>query len=239
MGEIAEPKQGMATTENKLFLRQWYEPDIKNIGFQVESRLHAEKSGLKWFPYNKGGEFRKWYGNNEYVVNYQNDGKHLIDLVKSKYPNISDPEFVIKNRNYYFKSGITCSFVSSSNFGVRYSPKGFVFDVGGSSVFPHEKDIYFITAFLCSKLAVEFLKIQNPTMNFQVGNIARLPIILTNEESVLQRIDVLSKENIINSKQEWDSFETSWDFQTHPLIKYKRETRQKIPNGLATFSALV
>ena len=237
LGEIAEPKQGMATTENKRFFRRWYELDIKKIGFAIESRLHAKKSGIKWFPYNKGGEFRKWYGNNEYVVNWENDGFEIKDCVKEKYKKTDYAKdfdedkwerlieiWVVKNQNSYFKQSITWSKISSMNFGVRYSPQGFAFDTGGSCVFPPDKDIYLITAFLCSKLTFEFLKIQNPTMNFQVGNIARLPILVTNKENVLQRIDVLSKENIAKSKQDWDSFETSWDFQTHPLLKYKRET---------------
>ncbi|MHB8125190.1 MAG: BREX-1 system adenine-specific DNA-methyltransferase PglX [Desulfitobacteriaceae bacterium] len=220
LGEIAEPRQGMATADNNRFLRLWYEVILDKVGFGFGNSAEAKESNLKWFPYNKGGEYRKWYGNNDYLVNWENDGNEIKNF-KDEYGKVkSRPQ----NLDFFYRQSITWSFVSSTNFGVRYSLQGFIFDVGGSSVFPSEREIYFITAFLCSKLTFEFLKIQNPTLNFQVGNIARLPIMVTDKVNVLQRINVLSKENIKNSKQDWDSFETSWDFQTHPLLKYKRET---------------
>ncbi|OFI07778.1 hypothetical protein CLOACE_01260 [Clostridium acetireducens DSM 10703] len=221
---IAEPKQGMATTDNNKFLRYWTEININEIGLNFKSAEEAKESKFSWFPYNKGGKMRKWYGNNKYIVNYENNGDILIDLVKKKYPNITDPEFVIKNRKYYFKKSITWSFVSSSNFGVRYSPYGFIFDVGGSSLFPKDEDFYYILAFLCSKLAFIFLNILNPTMNFQVGNIGLLPIIKTKDKIKKYKIEVLAKECIEISKKNWDSFEMSWDFTIHPLLKYKNET---------------
>lgn len=177
ISDYAIPRQGMATTDNKKFLRHWFEVDYNNIKFNAIDREDAKNSKFRWFPYNKGGNYRKWYGNNDYIVDYFDDGKELINLVKEKYPKISDPEFVIKNRNFYFKKGITWSFVNLV-FGCRYFPNGYVFDVGGSSVFPDENLIFYMIAFLNSKLADEFLKILNPTLNFQVGNVGALPLII-------------------------------------------------------------
>ncbi|MEC1288579.1 SAM-dependent methyltransferase, partial [Bacillus paralicheniformis] len=128
------------------------------------------KYGYKWFPYNKGGEFRKWYGNNDVVINMENEGEGIKNFSKKSNYRLREPRL-------YFKEAITWSFISSSRFGVRYSPPGFLFDVAGSSVFPKKEDTLYLTAFLCSKLAFEFLKLQNPTLNFQVENIAKLQII--------------------------------------------------------------
>lgn len=222
--QVSSPCIGMRTGDNGRFLRLWHEVNLWKIGMGYSSSEVARKSKSKWFPYNKGGDFRKWYGNQISVVNWENDGMEIKENTRINYPSLGENlGWKISNENYYFKQSITWSKISSMNFGVRFSPQGFAFDTGGSCVFPPEKDIYFLTAFLCSKLTFEFLKIQNPTMNFQVGNIARLPIILTNDETVLQQVEFLSKENIENSKQDWDSFETSWDFQTHPLLRYKKD----------------
>src|SRR5699024_2430640 len=127
--------------------------------------------GFKWFPYNKGGEYRKWYGNNEYVINMENEGEGIKSYNKKSNYRLREPRL-------YFKEAITWSFVSSSKFGVRFSPPGFLFDVAGSSVFPTEKNRYLLTSYLCSKLAYYFLMHQNPTLNFQVENIANLPVII-------------------------------------------------------------
>lgn len=222
LGEIAEPRQGMATSDNNRFLRLWSEVDINKIGFNFDSSKKAVQSKLKWFPYNKGGEFRKWYGNNEFIVNWENDGEEIKEYAAELYKNYTR---TIKNISYYFRRGITYTFISSSKFGVRYSPIGFIFDVAGSTIFPEEEDIFFITAFLCSCLAHEFLKIQNPTLNFQVGNIKNLPIKMAAEGSDIKlRINYLAEQNIAISKLDWDFYETSWGFQNHPLLNYKEST---------------
>lgn len=215
--KVAKPKQGIATGENNRFLRHWSEVNFNNIGFNFKNSNEAGKSNFKWFPYNKGGSFRKWYGNNEYVVNWRNDG-HEIKNLKNKNGTLkSRPQ----NLQYHFREGITWSFVSSKSFGARYFSNGFLFDVGGSCVFPQTNDIYYLTALLCSKVTMEFLKIQNPTLNFQVGNVANLPVIITDDLMLKNRIEVLSRECIEISKNDWDSFETSWDFKKHPLLKFK------------------
>jgi type II restriction/modification system DNA methylase subunit YeeA len=222
LGEIAVPRQGMATTNNSLFLRNWYEIIINKIGFHLSSEEASIKSLYKWFPYNKGGDFRRWYGNNEYVVNFENGGKEVCDYI-DKYSNsrVNHKGRVI-NREFYFKQSITWSFVSSSFLGVRYSPQGFIFDVGGSSLFPKEKEIYYLMGLLSSKLSYEFLKIQNPTLNFQVGNISNIPVKVS--EVYKPQIDYLVIQNISISRSDWDSYETSWDFKTHPILKWDKES---------------
>ncbi len=217
---IAKARVGLQTSNNQRFLRLWHEVDFRRIGFGMKDRGEAQASGLKWFPYNKGGEYRKWYGNQFYVVNWADDGKEIREF--NAYLNASrDSKIGIANTEYYFKESITWSFVSSSYFGVRYSERGFLFDTGGSSAFVDGESIYYITAFLCSKLAYEFLRIQNPTLNFQPGNIANLPLVIPKDQVVLEEIIELSKENIKISKSEWDSYETSWKFRVHPLLKFK------------------
>lgn len=225
--EFAIPRQGMATTDNKRFMRTWFEVDIDNIKFLSKNSDEAKNSGKRWFPYNKGGKYRKWYGNNDFIVDYYNDGEELINLVREKYPNISDPEFVIKNRKSYFKSGITWTFISI-DVGVRYFPNGFIFDVAGSSLFPDEDKLYYILGFMCSKLMKQFLQMLNPTMNVQAGNVANLPIIFDEKEN--DYITKLVKECINISKEDWDSFETSWDFKTHPLVNKKVNTIKEAYN---------
>jgi hypothetical protein len=152
--------------------------------------------------------FRKWYGNQEYVVNWENDGKEIKAFYRA----------FVRNKDYYFKEGITWSFVSSSKFGVRYTPSGFLFDVGGSSLFPSHEYIYYVLGYLCSKLSLHFLSYMNPTLNFQVGNISFLPIKTDYDESKIKSI--VSK-CIQISQKDWDSFETAWDFKQHPFLTYK------------------
>lgn len=222
---ICEPRQGMATTNNSLFLRLWYEVNISKIGFNLKSEAESILSGFKWFPYNKGGSFRKWYGNNEYVVNFENGGREVCNYIDKFSNSRVNHKGRVINREYYFKKSITWSFVSSSYFGVRYCTNGFIFDVGGSSTFPNDKEIYYMTGYLCSKLSFEYMKIQNPTLNFQVGNVANLPVIIS--QSYKPSVDKIVEENILISKRDWDSFETSWDFVVHPFLIYKQSTIQK------------
>lgn len=212
-GEIAKPVVGLQTGDNSRFLRFWFEIVIDKCGFGL-SQEDALASNHKWFPYNKGGDYRKWYGNNEYVVNWENDGAEIKGFVDSRGKLRSRPQ----NTQYYFRQSITWSFVSSSYFGVRYSPMGAIFDVGGSSLFPSEVNKYYLIGFLCSKLSFEYMKIQNSTMNFQVGNVANLPVIEDKEAKPI--IDKSVEECISLSRADWDAFETSWDFERHPLLTY-------------------
>lgn len=209
--KYAQPCVGLFTCNNQRFLRFWYEINIKLFGINL-SKETANSFCFKWFPYNKGGEFRKWYGNNDYVVNYENQGSEI-----RKYRVESGQSYSLPGEAFYFQEGITWSFVSSSYFGVRRSEQGFIFDVGGSSIFPNSKIINNLTGLLCSKVIFNFMQFMNPTLNFQVGNVANLPIITSLEDN---RVDALIEQTINFSRQDWDNFETSWNFQTHPLLRH-------------------
>ena len=215
LGSVAIPKQGMATTDNGRFLRMWYEIKWMNLGIGMTVE-EAKNSRLKWFPINKGGEFRKWYGNNVYVVNYQDNGRELIDTVRSKYERISDPEFVIKNRKFYFNENGTWSAISSGNISVRYSPRGFIISNAGMAIY-EKTHLKYIIAFLNSKCTAQsLLKVINQSMNYNAGDLEKLPFIICDRQ--YEKIVMLTNNAIDISKQDWDSFESSWDFQRHPLI---------------------
>lgn len=195
--------------------KSWFEVEQNKIGFQITSREESIQSGCKWFPYQKGGNFRKWYGNNEYVVYYLDDGKELIDLVTKKYPKISDPEFIIKNRNWYFKEGLTWSTLSSGSLGVRYCFGGFIFDAKGSMAFENgNENIKYSIALLNSKVAAHYLEILAPTIDYNIVSLKAVPLVVAEQK----RIEELTENNILEEKSDWDSFETSWDFKRHPLI---------------------
>lgn len=207
-------KQGMATSNNDRFLRFWYEVDYDKIGYNIKNIEDAKCSNKKWFPYNKGGNFRKWYGNNELVINWENDGKDIKQYT-SKLPQGTNVR--IKSKEYYFKKGITWSLFGFENFGVRYKEDGYIFDVSASSMFLKEDELKQMLAFLSSKVAFRFLTYLAPTVNFQIKNIADLPYI--KNEKYEEEIENLVDENIIISKDDWNDFETSWDFKKHPLIR--------------------
>ncbi|MFA8439747.1 BREX-1 system adenine-specific DNA-methyltransferase PglX [Pueribacillus sp. YX66] len=221
INDNVDTKVGLQTGNNERFLRLWYEININKIGFNCINTQMAIKSMKKWFPYNKGGSYRKWYGNQEYVVNWENDGYEIKHFFDNRGKLRSRPQ----NIDYYFKQSITWSFVSSAYFGVRYSPKGFIFDVGGSSLFPEDKDIYFLTGLLTSKLAYFFLMNLNPTLNFQVGNVGSIPLP-DQDHDYRMTIEEIVTESISISKKDWDSFETSWDFKHHPFINGEPTIKQ-------------
>ncbi|CAB1245750.1 BREX-1 system adenine-specific DNA-methyltransferase PglX [Clostridiaceae bacterium BL-3] len=208
LGNIAEPKQGMATADNNRFTRLWFEVNRDSMGIRYKNASTAEKSSKKWFPYNKGGDFRKWYGNNEFVVNWKHNGYEIKNYKSS----------VIRNEDFYFKKGVTWSLVSTFNFAARLSQQGFLFDVGGSSIFPKETFLEYVLALMNSKITYEVLKIIAPTINFQVGDIKKIPLILHDNSDIKRDIMELTRNNIEISKNDWDSFETSWDFKIHPLL---------------------
>ena len=209
LGKLVDVKQGLATADNDRFLRRWHEVDHGKCAYDAESRDAAAQSGKKWFPYNKGGEFRRWFGNNEYLVNWEDDGKDIFAF---------KPRSAVRNPDFYFQPSVTWSFVSSSYFGVRYSKPGAVFDVGGSSVFPPEQDHLWITGFLCSKQVFEFMKVMNPTLNFQVGNVAALPVLRKSVQSRQSEIENGVTALIESARIDWDAYERSWDFQSLPEV---------------------
>lgn len=218
--EYAEPRVGLQTGENNKFVRNWYEIDYEKIGFNYENCDQTKDCKFKWFPYNNGGNYRKWYGNNEAVVDWYNDGKNIKEdkLYKLSIGKCLESNSKPKNTQYYFLPGITWSIFGFSNFGVRIKEKGFIFDVSGSSGFPNQEDTLYILAFLASKVSFAFLSVLAPTVNFQTGNIADLPLRISDNKEYRKKIDELVLENIELSKKDWDNFEFSWNFKRHPLL---------------------
>ena len=208
-GDLAPVRQGLATADNDQFMRAWPEVSLRKTGFGFSSRDDAAVSGKKWFPYNKGGMFRKWFGNNEYLVNWQDDGRAL---------NAFKPRSVIRNPDFYFRRSLTWSFVSSSFFGVRSSDAGAVFDVGGSSAFPSEDDHLWTAGLLCSKQVFNFMKVMNPTLNFQVGNVSAIPVLRQRILSQKSAIEDLVSVLIQSTRVDWNAYERSWDFQSLPVL---------------------
>ena len=211
LGELVDAKQGLATADNKRFLRQWFEVGIDNISFDSQSIKDSVESGKKWFPYNKGGSYRKWYGNYDYVVNWQNDGYEIKHFADDKGKIRSRPQ----NTEFYFKEAVTWSDVNSGTFSLRYRSKGSIHDVKGMSAFSKDNNLLFkILALLNAKIGNYVFKMINPTISLQIGNFVNFPFINYRNESLIEIV----KNNIKLGKQDWDAFETSWDFQMHPLL---------------------
>lgn len=232
LGELVEPRQGMATSDNDRFLRKWYEVSLNKIGFNMANSSVAVSSRKKWFPFNKGGKFRKWYGNNEYVVNYENDGEELKEFADEL--NKTSPGGRIKNQKYYFMEGITWSKISSNSLSVRYSDQGFIFSDAGMKLFASREELYYYLALLNSSITEIMIKQLSSTLNFEQGNISRIPVV--KDTSMLNKINPLVLENIKISKQEWDQTEISWDFLKHPLLNFQEKTLSKAYEKLVSFS---
>ena len=211
IGDVAKPRQGLATGCNDIFLRYWDEVDCNKINFAAISIKNAVESAKKWFPYNKGGDYRKWYGNNEFIVNWEHDGNLIRNFKNEQGKLRSRPQ----NTDYYFKESFSWSLITSGGISFRYKPNGFIFDVAGMSCFTDKNLEYFLA--LCNTPVVDaYMKIIAPTINYQAGDIAKIPVIFKQECN--EQITALVKENISFSKSDWDAFETSWDFKKHPLI---------------------
>lgn len=215
LGDIAQTKQGLATTNNSLFLRYWHEVSIKKIGFGFESNDEAFESGLKWFPLNKGGGFRRWYGNNEYVINFENKGKTICDYIdNTPGVNVKSNGRVI-NRDYYFKEGMTWSSLSSGGFSMRWSPKGSIFETKGAMCFPNDNaDLLEILALFNSKLIDHFLLCLSPTVDYHEGPLKLVPTRISGSAKIIEN----TRRAIKIAKCEWDGFETSWDFSRPPFV---------------------
>lgn len=222
IGLYSNPCQGLSTSDNNRFLRRWYEVSDKNIGFGFGSSKDADDSNFKWFPINKGGSYRKWYGNNEYLVNYKNDGYEMKKEVMRKYPYLKVPDFVVKNQQYYFKPGLTWSALSSGSISFRAYSKGFIFADTGQSLFCDVELYYYLCGLLNSKYAVEILEIISPTLHFNSGYIKKIPFKF--DRDYLGRVNDLVKNAIFISQDEWSSFETAWEYKEHPFIMYQKDT---------------
>ena len=213
LNQICVAVKGLDTCDNNSYVRTWEEVSIRNIGFGLTSVNGTNQ--IRWYPYSKGGGFRKWYGNNTFVVNWQNDGEILRNLRDGKGKIKSRPQ----NTRYYFNEGLTYGAVSSADFSLRYMNNS-IFGGGGSGVFTQSKFLYILIALLNCNLCGYFFDL-NPTLNFCVENILSIPSYNFSENK--EKIENIAKINIRLSKADWDSFETSWDFKRSPLLEPLKE----------------
>ncbi|MEK6199125.1 MAG: BREX-1 system adenine-specific DNA-methyltransferase PglX [Psychrobacter sp.] len=216
LDEIAPPRLGMATGNNDIYLRLWHEVSLSKCGFELESREDALQSRKKWFPYNKGGEYRRWYGNCDYLVDWENDGQRLQTTIHPSGTRLWAHNF---NLDYIFKPSITWTATSSSYFAVRKSDSGFLFDVKGSSCFPYEGKENLVLGFLCSSATQHFMKILNPTIEFQPGNIASLCLPENKFDKTAQNVEQVVVEAVQLAREDWNRYEISWNFLKNPLIE--------------------
>lgn len=217
--DVARPRQGMATTNNDLFLRLWFETELNKIGFGYTTSDEALKSKRKWFPVTKGGPFRRWYGNFEYIVNYENGGKTICDYIDNT-PGVKvKSNGRVINRDLYFCKGLTWSSLSSSLFSMRYVPSGFIFETKGSMCFAPDKILKYLLGLYNSVVIQKYLEVVSPTLDYHEGPLGKTPVIIKQSEQIDDCVD----ENIDICKSEWDSFETSWDYVEHPLVRWSKE----------------
>lgn len=212
LGEIASPKVGPQTGDNNRFTRMWYEVDINKIKVNAQSREEAYESKCKWFPYNKGGDFRKWYGNNDYIVDWENDGMEIRHFIDDKGKLRSRPQ----NIDSYFQECITWSKISSGTIAFRYKPAGYIYDVAGTSIFVQKEILNYLIGFCNSCVAMKIANILSPTINYEVGHIANFPIILFSD--TYGEFGDKVEQCILASKIDWNSYENSWDFKRNLLV---------------------
>jgi type II restriction/modification system DNA methylase subunit YeeA len=221
ISESAKPIAGICTGDNNKYFRMWYEVNGLLIGKDLNSRNDVlNQYQFKWFFHYKGGEFRRWYGNIDYVINYTNQS--ISDMATNK-------GFRHDNREFYFKQGITWSKMCSGKFSARYMNTCSMFDSTGTSIFPSEELYYGILGLLNSKITLLLIQILNPTFAIYPNNIGNLPIVglKTNRTTV----EPIVKNCILSSKEDWDSFETSWDFKIHPLVRLKDSMKFTATDG--------
>ena len=205
IGDLADVRIGMGTGNNDLFLREWWEVCKTKIGFGMSGTDEADASRKKYFPYGKGGDCRRWYGNQDKIVWYDVTGRDMMKRTSGHREN--------GGADRYFQRSLTWSYNTSGAFNARYMPQGFVFDVNGSSIFPERQNYAYVLAFLLSTVCRYILSITNATITTQAGNIRDLPIVIEDQKVVNE----IAEECIALEKKDWDSFETSWDFKKNPL----------------------
>ena len=218
MRNVAEPRHGLATSNNDLFLKQWQEVDYCKISTSCENK--------KWFPMNKGGSFRRWFGNFDWLINYENDGTEIKQYASNIYGCSSR---TIQNTAFYFKKGITWSALTSGRFSVRYTPEGAIFGSGGYCAFPSDANLYYILALLNSIIAESFLSLVSPTLNFEVGHIKTIPVIFSSDSC---KINQNTSSLVLKAKLDWEAYETSWNFQANPLCVSPQERAEQLSYGI-------
>ncbi len=216
IGAKLTTREGMATADNERFLRLWFEVPYREIDFMAKLESGKCNSSKKWFPYNKGGDYRKWYGNLYYVVNWNDDGFEIRNNKDQKTGRIRSHNY---NGEYAFRDGLTWTSLSISTISVRRAERGALFDSKGAMGFADSyESVLRYLALLNSIVGTEYLKIFSPTVDFKVGDVIQLPDIAGCEKDIIN----YTQKNIEISKADWDSFETSWDFEGHPLISKNR-----------------
>lgn len=217
-GSHSYGQPGLQTSDNARFVRLWHEVDTCSFNYRALSSREAQSSRARWFPLVKGGEFRKWYGNLEYVVDWEDSGARIKDSINKKYPYLNgNIDYVVKDRGYFFRPSINYNKITSGRFTARYAPAGTIFDVAGSAVFPYGNPMLAL-AFLGSKTGDFFVRAQNPTLNVQSGDIARLPYPESALTSRAATLTTLVQNAIDISRRDWDSAETAWEFTCSPLV---------------------
>ncbi|MGI2146939.1 BREX-1 system adenine-specific DNA-methyltransferase PglX [Shewanella frigidimarina] len=201
INDVASVAEGTTTGDVNKFLKMWHEVDFSKVGIGFSDRNSAKLSGAKWFPYNKGGEYRKWYGNNDYVVNWENDGETLKNYQGS----------FIRGEKHFFKQGITWSKVCGGDLSFRSFDNGFLFDTGGLCLYSENRD--YIIGILNSNASTEIMKILAPTLNFTVGTVSSIPYL-----EGINDIEIISQKLVTLAKDDWNSKETSWDFSCNKVM---------------------
>ena len=212
--ELSDVKVGLQTSDNNRFLRFWHEVNINDIGFNIPNSNISKESGFKWFPHNKGGSFRKWYGNQDYIVNWYDDGYEIKNFKDKNGKLKSRPQ----NTSFYFKESISWSEISSSKVSFRFFETGFVFDSTGCSLFAGDINKYYLLGFLNSSINQYILNLISPTMHYTTGAVSSIPIIKNQSNKFIEKI---VKENIEICKKDWDDYEISWNYKYHPLLQFE------------------
>ncbi|EOA54500.1 hypothetical protein HMPREF1214_04090 [Bacteroides sp. HPS0048] len=213
---FGKPRQGLASGDNQRFIRLWFEINSCDIFWNAGSKEEALSSGKKWFPHNKGGN-AKWYGDNDSLIAFNQENYDILLTLGNHLPS----------RELYFRSSISWPKVCSNQTTFRYTPKGYVFDCASMSLFFDKECLYhYFLAYLNSKIVSSFLKVLSPTLNYEVGHISKLPVYIIERYKII--VENIAKQNISISKLDWDSHETSWDFQHNELISLINFTEQSL-----------
>jgi len=219
IGDLVDAKVGLQTGDNNRFLKLWWEPSHLRIKYDSNNASELLTSDKKWVPHNKGGMRRQWYGNNDYVVNWENDGYEIKNFTDSNGKQRS----VVRNPNYYFREAITWSDVTSGGFSIRYREKGSIHDSTGNSAYSEDSNkLLYLMGILSTKVSQYVFDMINPTIHLSVGYFSLFPVLVDKE--IMNSVIKLVKSSIYISKNDWDSFETSWNFEKFPLIEYRKNS---------------
>jgi len=222
VGDVCDVCAGHQTGDNDRFLRQWSELSRRKISRSATNRNEAKESGAKWFPHNKGGEFRRWFGNSDLVMNWENDGAEVR----------AHPSAALRNPTKMFNEGVSWSHTTSGSFGARFSPAGTTFNVEGPTLFNERP--YFFLGLLCSSAALQLIQTMSQTLHFLVGTVSKVPTPEVDDFS--GQVTPLVEQIVEISKSDWDAYETSWDFTTLPLLHpdHRAETLEHTYTALRT-----